>query len=142
MPSAIMLIPVEGVGEIGIGDDLHEGLLTGLNTLPDDQRLRNGDVLVVTQKIVSKAEGQIVYLDHSDSAAKRDLVLSLSKRVLRRRGDLVIVETEHGFVCANAGVDLSNVDDGTAALLPVDPDRSARKLRGALQRSLGLRSVF
>jgi len=138
MPSAIMLIPVEGIGEISIGDDLHEGLLTGLNTLPDDQRLRDGDVLVVTQKIVSKAEGRIVYLDHSDSAAKRDLVLSLSKRVLRRRGDLVIVETEHGFVCANAGVDLSNVDDGTAALLPVDPDRSARKLRGALQRSLGV----
>jgi len=61
-----------------------------------------------------------------------------SVRVLRRRGDLLITETTHGFVCANAGVDLSNVDEGTAALLPVDPDRSARRIRAALRRRLGV----
>ena len=80
----------------------------------------------MTQKIVSKAEGRIVALDHGDPAAKVALVEQESVRVLRQRGDLVISETRHGFICANAGVDLSNVAEGTAALLPEDPDRSAR----------------
>ena len=91
------------------------------------------DVVVVTQKVVSKAEGRIVPLDHGDPEAKRALVESESVRILRRRGDLTISETPHGFVCANAGIDLSNVADGTAALLPVDPDRSARRIRDALR---------
>ena len=98
----------------------------------------DGDVLVVTQKIVSKAEGRIVAIDHGDPDAKRALVESESIRVLRRRGDLLITETPHGFVCANAGVDLSNVEAGTAALLPVDPDRSARRIRKALAHRLGV----
>jgi coenzyme F420-0:L-glutamate ligase/coenzyme F420-1:gamma-L-glutamate ligase len=138
MPDPIVLIPVAGIGEIGVGDDLHDAIIEGLAQLGPEQQVKDGDVLVVTQKIVSKAEGRIVTIDHSDADAKRDLVLSLSKRVLRRRGDLIIVETEHGFVCANAGVDLSNVEDGTAALLPLDPDRSARNLRAGLKRSLGV----
>jgi len=87
----------------------------------------------VTQKVVSKAEGRIVPLDHGDPGAKRALVEAESVRILRRRGDLVISETTHGFVCANAGIDLSNVEDGTAALLPVDADRSARRIRDALR---------
>ena len=72
-------------------------------------------------------------LDHDDPAAKRALVEAESVRILRRRGDLTISETTHGFVCANAGIDLSNVEDGTAALLPVDADRSARRIRDALR---------
>jgi len=79
-----------------------------------------------------------VAVDHDDPAAKAAVVEQESVRVLRRRGDLVISETRHGFVCANAGVDLSNVADGTAALLPDDPDRSARRIRGGLQRALGV----
>ena len=90
----------------------------------------------MTQKVVSKAEGRLVPLDHDDDAAKVALVESESVRVLRRRGTLLITETRHGFICANAGIDLSNVADGTAALLPVDPDRSARRLRAGLQRAL------
>ena len=74
----------------------------------------------MTQKIVSKAEGRLVPLDHDDSRARAELIDARSVRVLRRRGELIISETRHGFVCANAGVDLSNVDDGYAALLPVD----------------------
>jgi coenzyme F420-0:L-glutamate ligase/coenzyme F420-1:gamma-L-glutamate ligase len=89
--------------------------------------------VVVTQKIVSKAEGRLVPLDPEDLAARRALVESESVRIVRRRGDLIISETRHGFVCANAGVDLSNVEHGWAALLPVDADRSAKHIRDALR---------
>ncbi|HEY6318804.1 MAG TPA: coenzyme F420-0:L-glutamate ligase, partial [Acidimicrobiia bacterium] len=96
------------------------------------------DCVVVTQKVVSKAEGRLVALDADDRDARRRLVDAESVRVLRRRGDLIISETPHGFVCANAGVDLSNVEDGVAALLPVDADRSARHIRDALRARAGI----
>ncbi len=134
--------PVSGVGEIRPGDDLAAVLTTALAPPGPDGRpstwLRDGDVLVVTQKVVSKAEGRIVEVDPADRAAKQALVEREAVRVLRRRGDLLITETRHGFICANAGVDLSNVDAGTAALLPVDPDRSARRLRHSLAHRLGV----
>ena len=98
--------------------------------------LSDGDVVVVTQKVVSKAEGRLVDLD--PEVGHKPLVEAESVRVLRRRGDLVISETAHGFVCANAGVDLSNVVEGTAALLPVAPDRSARRIRDGLRRHVGV----
>ena len=100
--------------------------------------LLDGDCIVVTQKIVSKAEGRLVQVDPDDRAARRALVEQESVRVLRRRGDLIISETTHGFVCANAGVDLSNLDEGWAALLPVDSDRSARRIRDALRATRGV----
>ena len=137
-PSSLQVIPVCGLGEIAPGDDLAEVLSDVLGPTSDEQSLRSGDVLVVTQKVVSKAERRIVPLDHDDEEAKIALVESESTRVLRRRGSLLITETHHGFICANAGIDLSNVEDGTAALLPIDPDRSARRLRGDLKRRLGV----
>ena len=135
---SLSVLPVVGMGEISSDADL--AMLFGelLGPTAGEQRLRDYDVLVVTQKIVSKAEGRIVPLDHDDEAAKSGLVERESVRVLRRRGPLLITETTHGFVCANAGIDLSNVDEGTAALLPVDPDRSARRLRADLRRLLGV----
>ncbi len=105
---------------------------------PARASLADGDVLVVTQKIVSKAEGRIVAVDPGDDGAKRRLAESEARRVLRRRGELVITETRHGFVCANSGVDLSNVEEGFAVLLPLDPDRSARGIRDALRRLAGV----
>jgi coenzyme F420-0:L-glutamate ligase/coenzyme F420-1:gamma-L-glutamate ligase len=96
--------------------------------------------MVVTQKVVSKAEGRLVPIDPGDESARRRLVLSESARVLRQRDGLVISETRHGFVCANAGVDLSNVAEGQAALLPLDPDRSARHIRDAIGARTGLRT--
>ena len=132
------LFGIEGVGEISPGDDLATILAGALGPDRGARALRDGDVLVVTQKVVSKAEGRIELLDHDDEAAKMALVERESVRVLRRRGTLMITETTHGFVCANAGIDLSNVDDGTAALLPLDPDRSARRLRADLRRALGV----
>ncbi|HUB69880.1 MAG TPA: coenzyme F420-0:L-glutamate ligase [Acidimicrobiales bacterium] len=127
----ISLVPVEGLGEVVPGDEIAD-LVLGAAQLED------WDVLVVTQKIVSKAEGRLAPIDPADPDARRELVLSESTRVLRDRDGLVISETSHGFVCANAGVDFSNVDDGWAALLPVDPDRSARHIRDALRARTGL----
>jgi len=99
--------------------------------------LLSHDVVVVTQKVVSKAEGRLVALDPTDLQARRRLVLSESARVLRERDGLIISETRHGFVCANAGVDLSNVERGWAALLPEDSDRSARRIRDGLRAATG-----
>lgn len=130
-PGGLVVLPVRGIGEVRPGDDL-AGLLA------DHGRFLDGDVVVVTQKVVSKAEGRLVAVDADDPVARRRLAESESVRVLRRRGDLVITETAHGFVCANAGVDLSNVDDGWAALLPEDPDRSARRLRDGLRARTGV----
>jgi coenzyme F420-0:L-glutamate ligase/coenzyme F420-1:gamma-L-glutamate ligase len=141
MPSAegVQVFPITGLGEVAPGTDL-AALIAGAVAPadPEGPELASGDVVVVTQKIVSKAEGRIVALDHGDPAAKLALVRQESVRVLRQRGDLVISETRHGFICANAGVDLSNVADGTAALLPEDSDRSARRIRAGLENALGL----
>ena len=129
----LSVIPVTGMGEVRPGDDLAE-----LVVATPGLALQDGDVLVVTQKVVSKAEGRLVGFDPDDPTAKSRLVESESVRILRRRDELIIAETSHGFICANAGVDLSNVDAGTAALLPVDPDRSARRIREALQHRHGV----
>lgn len=134
---ALRTFGVLGVGEVRAGDDVG-GVLADALGPPGSGGLLGGDVVVVTQKIVSKAEGRLVPVDHTDPAAKRAVVEAESTRVLRRRGDLMITETAHGFVCANAGVDLSNVGEGWAALLPVDPDRSARRIRAELRRRLSV----
>jgi coenzyme F420-0:L-glutamate ligase / coenzyme F420-1:gamma-L-glutamate ligase len=127
----LTLIPIHGIPEVRPDDAL--AALIADAAAAQDTPLRDGDCVVVTQKVVSKAENRLVPIDPDDRAARRALVESESVRVLRRRGDLIISETRHGFVCANAGVDLSNVDDGWAALLPVDSDRSARRIRDALR---------
>ena len=130
--SALTVTPVEGFPEVVPGTVLADLVAAAVPDLAD------GDVLVVTSKIVSKAEGRLVAVDPDDPAAAKALVEEEAVRVLRRRGDLLITETRHGFVCANAGVDLSNVERGQAALLPVDSDRSARKLRDGLRARLGV----
>ena len=130
MSEGIRILPVRGLPEVAKGDDLAE-MIARVTELAD------GDVVVVTQKVVSKAEGRLVDLD--PEVGHKPVVEAESVRVLRRRGDLVISETAHGFVCANAGVDLSNVAEGTAALLPVAPDRSARRIRDALRHHVGVK---
>jgi coenzyme F420-0:L-glutamate ligase/coenzyme F420-1:gamma-L-glutamate ligase len=127
----LTLIPVRGIGEIEPGDELAPMIAGAADA--QGTPLADGDCLVVTQKIVSKAEGRLVPLDPDDLDARRALVESESVRIVRRRGDLIISETAHGFVCANAGIDLSNVAAGRAALLPVEPDRSAKHIRDALR---------
>ena len=138
----ISLLAVEGIAEVSPGDRLSDLLAAAAGDW-----LLQGDVVVVTQKIVSKAEGRMVEVDPSDPFAPAAVVESESVRVLRRRrspleptggAGLVISETAHGFVCANAGVDVSNVPAGWATLLPVDPDRSARRIRDGLGARLGI----
>ncbi|HUY07562.1 MAG TPA: coenzyme F420-0:L-glutamate ligase [Acidimicrobiales bacterium] len=129
-PAGISVFGVEGLMEIRHGDPLARLIVDAIHHYGGE--LRDGDVLVVTQKIISKAEGRVVEIDRDDPDAKRRLAESEAVRVLRRRGDLVITETRHGFICANSGVDLSNVAEGYAVLLPLDPDRSARGLRDAI----------
>ena len=129
MTGAITIIPIDGIGEVADGDNIAEHVLA----TEAGAAIEAGDVLVVTQKIVSKAEGRLEPVDADDPLSHKALVERESKRVLRRRGDLVISETAHGFVCANAGIDLSNVERGYAALLPIDSDRSARRIRDAIR---------
>src|SRR5262245_50505332 len=135
-PGPLSIIPVAGIGEIRPGDEIAE--LVAEAAREQGTPLTDGDCLVVTQKIVSKAEGRLLELDPEDRDARRRLVESESVRIVRVRGDLIISETPQGFICANAGVDLSNVDAGYAALLPVDADRSAKHVRDALRARAGV----
>lgn len=128
--SAIEIAPLPGIPEVRPGDDLAR--LVG-DALERAGGLAAGDVVVVAQKAVSKAEGRVAQTEDT-----LGLVLREARAVRRRRGDLVIAETEHGFVCASAGVDRSNAPgDGWAVLLPRDPDASARELREALAARFG-----
>jgi len=136
VPAALSIVPIEGIGEIKPGDEIAQLILDAATA--QNTPIETGDCLVVTQKIVSKAEGRLVALDPNDLDARRRLVESESVRIVRRRGDLTISETTHGFVCANAGIDLSNVEDGWAALLPVDSDRSAKHVRDAVRARGGI----
>lgn len=131
----VSIVPVENIGEIMPGDDL-AGMIVGAATASAID-FEDGDVVVVTSKVISKAEGALRVLDPADESSHRRIVEEESLAVLRRRGDLVISETRHGFVCANAGVDRSNVASGEVVLLPHDPDASAHGLRVRLQRLTG-----
>jgi coenzyme F420-0:L-glutamate ligase/coenzyme F420-1:gamma-L-glutamate ligase len=132
---------IEGIPQITRGDDLAgiiaDAATRSASTSPDNA-LRNGDVLVVASKIVSKAEGRLEPIDPDDPLSHKPLVERESVRIIRRRGELIISETKHGFVCANAGIDMSNVEAGWALLLPDDPDRSARRLRDGLRARAGV----
>jgi len=125
----LTIIPVPGLPEVQPGDDL-AGLI--IEACQASSGLENNDVLVVSQKVVSKAEGRLVKVDPHDPQSHKPLVEAESVRIVRRRGDLIISETRHGFVCASAGIDRSNVEPDIAALLPEDSDRSARRLRDAI----------
>ena len=143
----IRVIPVRLASEILPGDDLSEKLVAALKY--QRFKLQSGDIVVVKHKVVSKAEGQVVPLNTiiPSLAAKAwsrktgtdarviELALSEGKRIVRKKKGVLITETRHGFICANSGVDVSNVDGGeSAVLLPKDPDHSAAKLRSRLKR--------
>ena len=144
-------IPITGMGEVPPGDSVADAILAALRR--QKLKLMPGDIVVVTHKIVSKAEARTVMLDQvQPSRASRrwaaryhldarlvQLAVQQAKRVVRRRRGVIITETAHGFVCANSGVDASNVDGGhSAVLLPADPDRSAREIRLAIRKKAGI----
>jgi coenzyme F420-0:L-glutamate ligase/coenzyme F420-1:gamma-L-glutamate ligase len=144
------VIGIDGLGEIRPGDDL-AGLIAEA-ARRQGSPLRPGDLLVVGQKVVSKAEGRLIHLDEVTpspaalgmaAALDRDprlleVILRESRRIVRMDRGVLITETHHGWVCANAGVDQSNVERDWVALLPEDPDRSARRLRDALREGAGV----
>jgi coenzyme F420-0:L-glutamate ligase / coenzyme F420-1:gamma-L-glutamate ligase len=148
--SPVQIFPLPGLPEIRPADNLARLVLGALRM--QEFHVAAGDVLVIAQKIVSKAEGRIISLDSivpSERAAKWaqewgkdarviELVRREAKRIIRMERGLIIAETHHGFVCANAGIDLSNADEGTAILLPDDPDASARALQTRLAESLAV----
>jgi coenzyme F420-0:L-glutamate ligase len=132
----IEILPVLGIGELRPGDDL-AGLI-----VEHAPPLQDGDVLVVTSKVVSKVEGRLITLNTADEdvreAARQEAIDTEAVRLVAQRGTLRIVETRHGLVLAAAGVDLSNVARNELALLPLDPDASAQRLREELSRRLGV----
>ena len=120
----IRIIPVEGIPEIKVDDNLAEITFDVLNK--SEIGIEKNDIFIVTQKIVSKSEGMERDLSNYDF---EQLLQSESKKIIRKRGDLVIAKTHHGFICANAGFDRSNVKKNSALLLPEDPNKSADKFR-------------
>jgi coenzyme F420-0:L-glutamate ligase/coenzyme F420-1:gamma-L-glutamate ligase len=146
-PAEVRIVPIEGIKRIQPGDDLGALIVRAM----EDKRfeLQDGDIVVVTQKVVSKSEGRLVRLADVKptnrafvlaTELERDprvveLVLRESRRVVRKGHGVLITETRHGFVCANSGIDVSNVENGYAALLPLDPDTSAARIREHLERA-------
>jgi coenzyme F420-0:L-glutamate ligase/coenzyme F420-1:gamma-L-glutamate ligase len=140
----LQIIPIKTQKEIGIDVNLVDLIL-------ESSEINDGDILVFSQKIVSKSEGRILSLSSVNpsllangiaSSYGKDprlveLILSESKRIVRMENGIIIVETKHGFVCANAGIDESNVQDGYAALLPEDPDKSASLLKERIEQKTG-----
>jgi coenzyme F420-0:L-glutamate ligase/coenzyme F420-1:gamma-L-glutamate ligase len=149
--SEVRVLGLPGIPEVHTGDDLPALIASAAKA--SDVAVGDGDVLVVTQKVVSKAEGRVVDLAtvtpspfaeawaaaYEKDARQVEVVLRETKRIVRMERGVMICETHHGFVCANAGVDASNVErTGTVCLLPVDPDASARRIRDGLRAALGV----
>ena len=150
-PGEVRLIPIRFVDDIVPGDSIAGKLLDAMRL--NRQRFHVGDILIVKHKIISKAENRFVDLTTINPSAELiawaeqydldprviELALRESRGVIRRKNGVLITETHHGFICANSGIDVSNVDGGkTALLLPENPDRSAADLRIALRRQTGL----
>jgi coenzyme F420-0:L-glutamate ligase / coenzyme F420-1:gamma-L-glutamate ligase len=154
-PSHLEVVALEGIPEIRPGDDLSALIAGAIEVTSGAPPLRDDDVLVVTQKVVSKAEGALVdlttiqprpeaveFAERWDRDPRQvELVLREAKRVVRMANGVVITETAHGFVCANGGIDASNVGSGSGSvvtLLPVDPDASAARIRAAVRAATGV----
>lgn len=150
MAKRIEIIGLEGIPEVRIGEDLTRLIIEALGR--QGERLQDKDIVIITQRIVSKAEGRVVRLSdvlpspfarqiaalYDKDARQVELVLRESKRIVRMDRGVIIAETRHGFICANAGVDTSNTGEDLASLLPVDPDASAERVRQRLKERLGV----
>ena len=151
MPPEIRAVGIEGLPEVQAGDDLAGQIIDA--AAAQGTPIEDGDVVVVTQKIVSKAEGRVMTIDEVEASPlaltiteghRRDprhteMILRESRRVVRMDRGVIISETYHGYICANAGIDASNIPgDNAICLLPVDPDASARRIRDTIRERLGV----
>ena len=151
MPPEIRAVGIEGLPEVRAGDDLAGQIMDA--AAAQGTAIEDGDVVVVTQKIVSKAEGRVMTIDEVEASPlalaiteghRRDprhteMILRESRRVVRMDRGVIISETYHGYICANAGIDASNIPGADAiCLLPVDPDASARRIRDGIRQRLGV----
>ena len=130
----ISIIPIKGLPEVKKGDDLATMTFDIINK--SGNVIKDSDVFVITQKIVSKSEGMERDLNEYEF---EDLIKSETKQIIRKRGDLIIAKTKHGFICANAGIDKSNIEKNKALLLPEDPNKSAHKFRSQIETASGKR---
>jgi coenzyme F420-0:L-glutamate ligase/coenzyme F420-1:gamma-L-glutamate ligase len=149
--SEIRVIPLQGLPEIREGDDLSAVIAAAVRD--SGFEVADRDILVIAQKVVSKAEGRTIKLDSISPSPRAlewseawgkdarvvEVVLSQSRRLVRMERGVIVSETEHGFICANAGVDASNTADSTVVLLPADPDGSARRIQASLEGMFGVR---
>ena len=151
MPPEIRAVGIEGLPEVQAGDNLAVQIIDA--AAAQGTPIEDGDVVVVTQKIVSKAEGRVMTIDEVEASPlaiaiteghRRDprhteMILRESRRVVRMDRGVIISETYHGYICANAGIDASNIPgDNAICLLPVDPDASARRIRDTIRERLGV----
>ena len=133
MHSEIIIKNISNIPEIQSNDDLSKIIISALKK--NRLKLKNKDVLVITQKIISKSENRLVHRNN----ALTQLILDESQRIIKKKYGVIITETNHGFICANSGIDQSNIPPNYFCLLPINPDKSAKKIRIALENEFNVK---
>ena len=128
----VSIFPVVNLPEFDTGNEIVDELIESLKE--NKISLEDSDVIVITQKIVSKVEGRKIDINKEDI---EEVIKSESLQIIRKRGETVIAKTKHGFICANAGIDKSNIEEGSALLLPEDPDKTSRDIRKKIEHKTG-----
>jgi len=128
----VSIIPIMNLPEFDTGHEIVEELIKSLEE--NKITLEDSDVIVITQKIISKVEGRKIDINKEDI---EEVIKSESLQIIRKRGETVIAKTKHGFICANAGIDKSNIEEGSALLLPEDPDKTSRDIRKKIEHKTG-----
>tara|TARA_B100000459_G_C8553757_1_gene190743 strand:- start:72 stop:770 length:699 start_codon:yes stop_codon:yes gene_type:complete len=128
----VSIIPIMNLPEFDTGHEIVEELIKSLEE--NKISLEDTDVIVITQKIISKVEGRKIDINKEDI---EEVIKSESLQIIRKRGETVIAKTKHGFICANAGIDKSNIEEGSALLLPEDPDKTSRDIRKKIEHKTG-----
>ena len=128
----VSIIPIMNLPEFDTGHEIVQELIESLEE--NKISLEDSDVIVITQKIISKVEGRKIDINKEDL---EEVIKSESLQIIRKRGETVIAKTKHGFICANAGIDKSNIEEGSALLLPEDPDKTSRVIRKKIEHKTG-----
>ena len=128
----VSIFPIMNLPEFDTGHEIVEELIKSLEE--NKITLEDNDVIVITQKIISKVEGRKIDINKEDI---EEVIKSESLQIIRKRGETVIAKTKHGFICANAGIDKSNIEEGSALLLPEDPDKTSRDIRKKIEHKTG-----